>query len=102
MAKDKVTVARNSVELAKTLGLKPSDAYEWEVQAVLLSRLKSIIESARLTHAEVAKKARTSRTRVTAILNGNLDHVSTDLLIRILGSLGYVVNVSISRVKIAT
>jgi transcriptional regulator with XRE-family HTH domain len=48
-----------------------------------------------ITHAEVAKRAGTSRTRVTAILNGDLDHVSSDLLVRILAGLGYRVRVSV-------
>jgi transcriptional regulator with XRE-family HTH domain len=51
-----------------------------------------------MTHAEIAKRAGTSRTRVTAILNDNIDEVSSDLLIRILGSLGYRVTVSVRRV----
>jgi hypothetical protein len=34
---------------------------------------------------------------VTAILNDNLEHVSSDLLIRILASLGYRVKVSVIR-----
>jgi hypothetical protein len=34
---------------------------------------------------------------VTAILNGDLQHVSTDLLIRLLASLGYRVRVSVVR-----
>jgi len=37
--------------------------------------------------------------RVTAILNNDLEHVSTDLLIRILGSLGYQVKVSVVRAE---
>ena len=49
----------------------------------------------------VAKKAGIARTRITSILNANLDHASTDFLIIILGSLGYEVNVSVSRAKIA-
>jgi hypothetical protein len=36
---------------------------------------------------------------VTAILNGNLDQVSSDLLIRLLSSLGYKVKVSFSRME---
>ncbi len=51
------------------------------------------------THAEVAQRGGSSRTRVTAILNGNLDNVSTDLLIRLLGALGYRVRVSVSRME---
>jgi predicted XRE-type DNA-binding protein len=43
----------------------------------------------------IAKRAGTSRTRVTAMLNDDLDHVSSDLLIRFLASLGYSVKVSV-------
>lgn len=101
MPKAKAVIARNGVELAKVLGLKAADAYQWEVQANLLIKLREVVARAKLTHEQVAKKAGTSRTRITSILNANLDHVSTDLLIRILGSLGYEVNVSVTRAKIA-
>ena len=49
----------------------------------------------------VAQRGRSSRTRVTSILNGNLDKVSSDLLIRLLAALGYRVKVSVSRVDSA-
>ena len=97
----KSVIARNGSELAKVLGLKPSAAYEWEVQADLLAKLREVVIKCKLTHEQVAKKAKTSRTRITSILNANLEHVSTDLLIRILGSLGYEVSVSVTKAKIA-
>lgn len=50
-----------------------------------------------LFYAEIAKRAGTSRTRVTAILNDDIEHVSSDLLIRILVSLGYRVKISVVR-----
>jgi predicted XRE-type DNA-binding protein len=53
--------------------------------------------TANLTHVEIAKRGGTSRTRVTAILNDDLQHVSSDLLIRILPSMGYRVKVSVVR-----
>jgi len=62
-----------------------------------LKHLQNIVKREGITHAELAKRAATSRTRVTAILNGDLEHVSSDLLIRILASLGYQVRVSVSR-----
>ncbi len=98
MAKIKPVVAKTSEELADALGLSPADAKEWQVQHELLKRLRAIVAKRGITHAEIAKLARTSRTRVTAILNGDLEHVSSDLLIRILGSLGYRVRVSVVRV----
>lgn len=51
----------------------------------------------KLTHMEIARRSGTSRTRVTAILNDDLEHVSTDLLIRILAALGYRVKGSVVR-----
>jgi predicted XRE-type DNA-binding protein len=62
-------VARNSTELADALGLTEADR-------------------AAMTHAQLAQLAGASRPRVTAILNGNLDGVSTELLLRILAALG--------------
>jgi transcriptional regulator with XRE-family HTH domain len=59
--------------------------------------LKEIVKREGITHAEIARRAGTSRTRVTAILNDDLEHVSSDLLIRIIGSLGYRVKVSVVR-----
>jgi predicted XRE-type DNA-binding protein len=97
MPKLKPIVARTPEELASALGLSGAAAREWQVQHVLLKRLKEIARRQRITHAEIAKRAGTSRTRVTAILNDDLQHVSSDLLIRILGSLGYRVKVSVVR-----
>jgi predicted XRE-type DNA-binding protein len=79
------------------LGLSPAAAKQWQVQRVLLRKLKEIAAQQKTTHAEIAKRAETSRSRVTAILNDNIEHVSTDLLIRILASLGYRVKVSVVR-----
>jgi transcriptional regulator with XRE-family HTH domain len=67
------------------------------VQYTLLQRLKEIVRKEGITHADVANRAGTSRTRVTAILNGRVEDVSSDLLIRILSSLGYRVTVSVKR-----
>ena len=101
MHKRKPIVAKTPEALADVLGLSAADAREWQVQYALLGRLKDIVRKEKLTHAELAKRAGTSRTRVTAILNDDIEHVSSDLLIRILGSLGYRVQVSVSRVRSA-
>jgi predicted XRE-type DNA-binding protein len=95
MAKVKPVVAKTPEELAEALALPSADAREWQVQHELAARLKEIARKRKYTHAEIAKRSGTSRTRVTAILNGDLEHVSTDLLIRILSSLGYSVRVSV-------
>ena len=93
----KATIARTPVELAGAIGLPAAAAKEWQVQHVLLKSLKEVARRQKITHAEIARRAGTSRTRVTAILNDDLQHVSSDLLIRILASLGYRVRVSVVR-----
>ena len=97
MRKIKPIVTTTPEQLASTLGLSPAAAKEWRVQEELLARLRGVVRREKITHAEIASRAQTSRTRVTAILNGDLEHVSSDLLIRILGSLGYQVRVSVVR-----
>lgn len=101
MSKVKPTIAESAEDLAEALGLGVSNAHEWEAQYSLLLRLRRIVQERGLTHAEVAKLGGSSRTRVTAILNGNLSSVSTDLLIRLLRGLGYRVRFTLSRMDLA-
>src|SRR5437016_18570 len=95
MRKLKPMIARTPEELAGLLGLPAAEAREWQVRYVLQNRLKEIVRKDNITHAELARRAGTSRTRVTAILNDRIEQVSSDLMIRMLGSLGYRVKVSV-------
>ena len=60
-----------------------------EFRSDLIYALAKIIRSGKMTHAEIANKAGTSRTRMTAIANGNTKGISTDLLIRVLSATGH-------------
>jgi predicted XRE-type DNA-binding protein len=95
MPKIKPVIAGTPEDIADALGLPRVAAEQWQFQHVLLARLKEVVRRQKLTHLEIAKLAGTSRTRVTSILNNDLAHVSSDLLIRILASLGYRVRVSV-------
>lgn len=97
MRRLKPIVATTQEDLAGALGLSAVAAKEWQFQHALLKRLQEIVRRQKITHAGVARRAGTARTRVTAILNDDLEHVSSDLLIRILGSLGFRVRVSVVR-----
>jgi predicted XRE-type DNA-binding protein len=88
MSKNKTLVARNSKELAEVLGLTDADRVALEIQFELAEQIGVEVRRAGMTHAQLAELAGASRPRVTAILNGNLDGVSTDLLLRILAALG--------------
>jgi predicted XRE-type DNA-binding protein len=90
-------VTRSAQELARVLDLDPEDAIEIEVRSSLVDRIVAAVTERRLTHAQVARLAHTSRTRITAILNRNTEGVSTDLLLRILGRLGYRARIVVTR-----
>ena len=81
-------VARNAKELAKVLALAPADGMEIEFRSDLNDKIIEVVGKKGLTHSDVALVAHTSRTRVTAILNRNTHDISTDLMLRVLASLG--------------
>ena len=88
MKKVKPVVARNARELATVLGLTPAEGLEIEVRSDLNDKIIETVARKGLTHAQVARLSGTSRTRITAILNRNTHDISTDLLLRVLASLG--------------
>ncbi len=89
MKKSKVIVTRDAGEVAKALGLTAAAGAEIELRSPLNSKIVEVVRKKRLTHGQVAKLAETSRTRVTAIMNGNTRDISTDLMLRVLYALGY-------------
>ncbi len=84
--------------LVHALGLSAVDTAEMEFRSELTIVLAKIIQAGRLTHAAIAKRAGTSRTRVTAIVNGNTHGVSTDVLIRVLAATGHRAEVRVKKV----
>jgi predicted XRE-type DNA-binding protein len=86
---EKPVRANTAKDLGKALGLSEAETGEMEFRSELTCALAKIIQNGKLTHAVIAKKAGTSRTRVTAIANGNTQGISTDLLIRVLSATGY-------------
>ena len=90
-------IARDSSELAKVLELSDADRIAMELQMQLVEEIVRQTKRSGLTHQVLARLAQTSRPRVTAIINGNLDGVSTDLLLRILSALGVRVSVRFRR-----
>ncbi len=95
----KDVIVRAAEELGQVLRLSAADTAEMEFRSELTVSLAKLIQAGRLTHAEIAKGASTSRTRVTAIANGNTHGVSTDVLIRVLAATGHRAEI---RVKKAT
>ncbi len=94
---NKVVTVHTAEELGEALELTPADTAEMEFRSELTVVISKIIQSGRLTHAAIAKHAGTSRTRVTAIANGNTKGVSTDVLIRVLAATGYRAKVRVKK-----
>ncbi len=61
------------------------------------SKIVEVVRRKGLTHAQVARLASSSRTRVTAIMNRNTRDISTDLLLRVLYSLGYTAKIKLQK-----
>lgn len=97
MKRSKAIVTRTAAELARALGLTPADGAEIQLRSDLNSKIAEIVQRRGFTHAQVARLARTSRTRVTAIMNRNTKDISTDLLLRVLYALGYTAKIRFER-----
>ena len=97
MKKSKAMVTRSAAELAKALGLPAAAGAEIELRSHLNSKIVEVVQRKGLTHAQVARLAETSRTRVTAIMNHNTKDISTDLLLRVLYALGYTAKIKFQK-----
>ena len=97
MKKVKPVTARNADDLARVLGLSSADAVEMQVRLRINDKIVEAVRASGLTHAQVARAAHMSRSRLTAILNRNTAHVSTDLMLRVLAVLGYRARLTFSR-----
>jgi len=90
--------AKNAAELAGLLGLSKFDAAELEFRAELNTAIIQKFKAAKITQAELAKRAKLSRTRLTALLNNNSYGLSTDFMLRVLTALGYRADLRLSRI----
>lgn len=75
--------------LARLLEIPGKDAAAIQVRVALLKKIIAEVARQKLTHAQAAELAGTSRSRMTCILNGAIQNVSTDLLLRVLSALGF-------------
>ena len=87
MAKNYVE-AKNTRELCKILGLPESEAMRIEARRELVMAISEAVEKNGWTHEYAAEQAGVGRTVITAIVNGNLDRISTDRLMSVAQGLG--------------
>jgi predicted XRE-type DNA-binding protein len=84
----KLKLTRSSGNVFRDIGFAPGEAEHLLVRADLLIKVQKVIESKRLTQAELAKTLRITRPRVSELLRGRIDLFTTDALIDILARLG--------------
>ena len=84
----KLKMTRSSGNVFRDIGFAPGEAEHLLVRADLLIKVQKLIESKRLTRAELAKTLRITQPRVSELLRGRIDLFSTDALIDILARLG--------------
>lgn len=70
-------MGENPGTLLVSFQLAAADTAKMEFRSELTVALTGAIQAGRQTHAEITKRAEKSRTRVTAIANGNTQGVST-------------------------
>lgn len=97
MKKKSRLVDRNAKELSESLGLSHLDALEWEVRHVVSSKIIESCKKKYMTVTEIAKRAGTSRGRVTKILKNDTFGISLDVLVRVLGALGEEMKISFKK-----
>jgi len=88
--------AKNTKELSKLLGVSKTEAAKIELRRNLVIKIKRVIEKNKWTHEDTSVEAGVGRTIITAIVNGNLEKISTDRLIDIAHNLGLKITMKVA------
>lgn len=94
---EKIKKANQEVakKFAEQFGIQSIPNIEDPIRNMLNDHIIYEVKRKRLTHATLANIALTSRSRITAILNRNIQEVSIDSLLKILGCLGVSVKITL-------
>ncbi|RLA59910.1 MAG: hypothetical protein DRQ88_13355 [Epsilonproteobacteria bacterium] len=90
-----ITGLKAKMELAKRLGRPPEVAIIAKIKVKIILEIIKYIEKKNLTHQEVADMTGIPRSAITGIINGSLQRVSIDRLVRIMAGLGKSVDMKI-------
>ena len=76
------------------LGFPPDEAVNLQLRSDLMMRLRTRLETLRLTQAHAARVLGVSQPRVSDLTRGRIDRFSIDKLIKLLGKVGVEVRVT--------
>lgn len=82
-------------DLAVSLGVSKERGQLAELKSRLTKEIKKFIELNELTHQELADLSGVPRSAITGIINGSLQKVTLDRLLRVLFSLGVKIEMKI-------
>lgn len=82
-------------DLAISLGVSKERGQLAELKSRLTKEIKKFIEANELTHQDLADLSGVPRSAITGIINGSLQKVTLDRLLRILFSLGLKIEMKI-------
>lgn len=82
------SVAKNPRQLTEMLNLGNTDLLEWKVRADVTQQIIHNFNSKKLKITSLAKKSKTSRSRITRILKFDTTGISLDVLLRVLAETG--------------
>ncbi len=88
--------AKSTSDLCEILGLPESEASKIEIRRDLVVAIRRVIEKSGWTQNAAAEKAGVGRTVINAIVNGNLEKISTDRLIDVAQGLGLKVKLKVA------
>ena len=79
---------QNDLKLNKASAISETEKARAKIRKNLVSAIKQRVQLRNMSHTEASFEARVGRTVITAILNNNLEKISTDRLIRIAHRIG--------------
>lgn len=88
--------AKNLKELCELLGVPQSEAPKIKMRVDLVGAIQKQITRKGYTHQKASERTGVGRTVITAIMNGNLEKITTDRLIDIAQALGLKVRLQIA------
>jgi predicted XRE-type DNA-binding protein len=83
------------IEIAKMVGVSPSRGMEAVIKAQLITAILETVQKKKITHAELAKRAKLPRSAVTGILSGSLQKVTIDRVLKLIEASGLIAEVRI-------
>ena len=86
-----------AVEIAKLAGISPARGMEAIIKAQLITAVLHAVQEKKMTHLELAKRAKLPRSAVTGILSGSLQKITIDRVLRLIEAVGLTAEVRIRK-----